>query len=293
MTKSSPPYSSLPACPLCTKKNNSLVLLNTRSGDIVRCHHCGFYYSSYFNPARIILSKNDQATNDEISETYYLSKLAEKILNAQIRLKALEKFKPQKGSLLDVGAYLGILVQEAQKRGWQAQGIEPVKAAAEFAQKKFKLPVSHESLEEFATTEKFDAITLYQVLEHFLDPVSSVKKIYQLLKPEGILVIETPNINNFWFKILKSKWRNFIPEHFQFFDKKTLRSLLIKNNFKVLKITTVGRVVSLAMIGQQLEDNVSKLIGKIFNFMITILFLKNIKIKLNLGDNIIAFAQKI
>lgn len=280
-------------CPLCGHEGFKVILSQTRSGRIVRCQNCGFYYTNSLNKERVIVSKDNSAAYDDVSREYYLTKLKEKIVNANLHLNDIEEYTKIKGRLLDIGAYLGIFIQEAQKRGWQAQGIEPVREAAKFAQEKFSLPVENVSLEEFNSLDgSFDLITMYQVIEHLADPVASIEKVNKLLKPGGLLVIETPNIDNNWFKIFKSKWRNFIPEHFQFFDKRTLKFLLGQHNFDVLEVKTVKRVISLEMIGQQLKYNVSKIIGKIFVLLTSILGLKNLNIKLNLGDNIIAFARK-
>jgi hypothetical protein len=42
----------------------------------------------------------------------------------------------------------------------------------------------------------------------------------------GLVVIETPNIHSVPFRLLKSRWRQFIPEHYFFFDEKTMGKLL-------------------------------------------------------------------
>ena len=68
------------------------------------------------------------------------------------------------------------------------------------------------------------------------------------LKPGGLLVLETPDINTLPFRIMKARWRQFIPEHYFFFDHSTITKLLSETGFKVERIMRIGKHSSVALI---------------------------------------------
>src|SRR5262249_60276142 len=73
------------------------------------------------------------------------------------------------------------------------QGIEISRAACEQAWQR-GLKVFHGTLDEFETDDRFDLVFMSHVIEHVLDPVATVAKIRSLLKPGGVLYLETPNV---------------------------------------------------------------------------------------------------
>jgi len=86
---------------------------------------------------------------------------------------------------------------------------------------------------------------MFHVIEHVPSPSEVVCEVYRILRKEGLFIIETPKIG-IWFKLLKKRWRQFMPGHYWFFDSITIRKLLAsKFNFRILKIGSVGKSVSL------------------------------------------------
>ena len=64
---------------------------------------------------------------------------------------------------------------------------------------------------------------------------NELRKLYQLLKPGGILITGTPNISSIASKIFKGNFRLHGPGHFCLFNPKSLNDLLFSCNFKVFK----------------------------------------------------------
>ena len=81
----------------------------------------------------------------------------------------LKRFAPA-GELLDVGAAAGFILQGLSDAGWRGAGLEPNDRMAAFAREQSGLTVHTGSLESFTTTRKFDAVSLIQVVAHFVDP---------------------------------------------------------------------------------------------------------------------------
>ena len=96
-------------------------------------------------------------------------------------------------------------------------------------------------------------IATFHVIEHVDSPRSFVRAAAERLKPGGLLVIETPNIDSLPYKILKARWRQFIPEHYFFFDPKTMSRLLLDNGLKMEKTIRIGKHASVDLILNRLS----------------------------------------
>ncbi len=95
------------------------------------------------------------------------------------------------GSILDFGCGPGLMLQALQSK-YDVTGIEPEDIARATAKK-----LGHNVFESFDTAKssniKVDLVTMFHVVEHFYEPALEIKRILELLRPGGILVIETPN----------------------------------------------------------------------------------------------------
>ena len=87
-------------------------------------------------------------------------------------------------SLLDVGAAAGFFVEQARLMGWQAEGVEPSEWAAKYAQTELKQPVLHATLESARFPDAtFDAVTLWEVIEHLPDPRAFLQEAARVVRP--------------------------------------------------------------------------------------------------------------
>jgi SAM-dependent methyltransferase len=97
------------------------------------------------------------------------------------------------------------------------------------------------------TPGSFDVAVLYHVIEHLLSPHTALNELHELIRPDGLLVLETPNIETIWFSLLKERWRQLIPDHRYFFTPSTLTALCERNRFEVCELRTVGKSMSLRL----------------------------------------------
>ena len=79
-------------------------------------------------------------------------------------------------------------------------------------------------------------MSLNKVLEHIADPENIIKKVKKLLKPNGIFYVEVPD--QIASKFGKNR-EEFMIEHLHIFSKKSLQNLLIRNNFKLIKMKQI------------------------------------------------------
>ena len=148
------------------------------------------------------------------------------------KLKIIEQFQPNKGSLLDIGAGTGHFLDLAQKNNWKVTGIEPNDGAKKIATEKGITFIENiQSLER----NSFDVITMWHVLEHVYDLDEQIKQLKRVLKEDGTLIIAVPNFRSFDAKYYKSFWAAFdVPRHLWHFSKKSIKKLFQDKNMEVV-----------------------------------------------------------
>lgn len=108
-------------------------------------------------------------------------------------LSALLKYKQPPASVLEIGCSHGSFVGLMQLAGYQAQGVEMSPWVVDFGKRTFGVPISVGPVENLDIPKgSLDAIALMDVLEHLPDPVATMAHCLELLKPNGILLIQTP-----------------------------------------------------------------------------------------------------
>ena len=160
----------------------------------VRCKNCGMVY---VNP-RIKEAITHDLYNEKPYIEFYKIKLIPSVdyrrnVLAFNKYKQIAKYFNRPKKVLDIGCGLGELLSIFQENNWDCTGIEFNEFAANYARKSFHLNIINKSIYEFASSDKYDVIMLWGVLEHLYDPVKILNKIHELLKNDGILVLEVPS----------------------------------------------------------------------------------------------------
>jgi 2-polyprenyl-3-methyl-5-hydroxy-6-metoxy-1,4-benzoquinol methylase len=165
--------------------------------------------------------------------------------------------KPQPGQrLLDIGCGNGDFLLKARDAGWDVVGVDPdPKAVA--AAKQRGLEVGVGSVELFAGQAAcFDAITLSHVLEHLHELVPFIQAVHRLLKPGGVVFVDTPNIESRGARRWGRNWRGLeTPRHLLLFSRAGLLGLLKAAGFENIETkrrTAVRRSMYLASLRMQL-----------------------------------------
>ncbi|MFA5088833.1 MAG: class I SAM-dependent methyltransferase [Candidatus Omnitrophota bacterium] len=174
-----------------------------------------------------------------------------------IRNMYLEHVKP--GRLLEIGCGNGKRLKRMQRLGWEVTGqeIDPISAAVARASGKCDVFVGE--LENLAFPENyFDAIITNHVLEHAYDPLVLMRECYRILKPQGRLVIVTPNSESLGHRYFKKDWLGVDPpRHLHIFKTNNLSDLGIKGGFKVVKSwTTIANVPLISWLSFQIKANI-------------------------------------
>ena len=137
------------------------------------------------------------------------------------------------GRLLDVGFGSGAFLKIASEMGWHAEGIDFDPKAVEVARAR-GLNVSCASADELAAQEhQYDVITISHVIEHVHAPMALLQNLYRLLKPGGLLWLDTPNLSSYGARRFGSDWRDLDPpRHLVLFTPQSLISALSTIGFQ-------------------------------------------------------------
>jgi len=161
------------------------------------------------------------------------------------RVAIIDRFlRPQGGErlrLLDVGCATGFFVLAAQDAGWIASGVEANPFQADFARKS-GLDVRNETIEETTFPEgSFDAVTLFEIIEHVKQPMAILRKAHRLLKPGGMVFLYTPNFDCA-SRLIMGVEAHFIwaSNHLTYFTIPTLAGALQTAGFQVAHAETQG-----------------------------------------------------
>jgi 2-polyprenyl-3-methyl-5-hydroxy-6-metoxy-1,4-benzoquinol methylase len=148
--------------------------------------------------------------------------------------KALSKYtKP--GKLLDVGSAAGFILKGFSDAGWQCCGLEPNNTMAEYGRKELGLNIITGGLETFATNEKFDVVSIIQVIGHFINLDHAIENIGKLLKPNGLVLIESWDRSSLMARMMGKNWHEYSPPSvINWFNDKTLTQLLVYYGFELL-----------------------------------------------------------
>ncbi len=219
-------------CNVC-HSDNTEVKFHKNGFDIIRCNECAHEFTDFAPTANEVAQiysddyffKGGNGYADYTLEKTMLIKRGEYYAN---------KMKPfmAHGKLLDVGAAAGFILKGFENAGWNGIGIEPNNGMVEYAKTEVGVEVKKGTIETVELETKFDLVVMIQVIAHLYDVTSSMKRINNLLKPGGYVLIETWNKDSVSAKIFGKNWQEYSPPGtLNYFSKKTLTRLMDQNNF--------------------------------------------------------------
>jgi len=253
---------------------------------IVQCTNCGLVYT------------NPRLEGSQILDSYvavedplYLREREGRVLTFERHLRPLEKLKPPPGRLLDVGAYTGVFVEIAGRHGWEAWGIEPSHWAVGEARKRGLPHMVEGTLDSVGLpTASFDVVTMWDVIEHVTDPFLEIQHAQRLLKPGGLLVVHTMDIDSLFARVMGARWPWLMEMHIYFFSHRTLKAMLEKAGFTVIRAAPQGRYLRLGYFATRVGGLLGQPVGRAFGRLFKLLRLSQAPIPINLGDLFTAYA---
>lgn len=282
------PGLSAPCCDLCGAVSPDFLLRSSRlDGPLFECRECGLRYVTGIveGPAWSAASEADRTriVRDTIERFPNLHRDEEErlnMLNAGWRLDLIRRYRDS-GRLLEVGCGRGDFLKVARS-SFDVWGVEPDPALAGVSSR--EAPVFTGLVEESPWAD-FDVAVSFHVLEHVESPSLFLKSLAERLKPGGILVLETPDIDSWPYRVFRSRWRQFIPGHRYFFDPATLTRLLSKCGFSLTSLSSVGKYASPALVLTRL--------GRRFPFLLPFaVHMPSFAVPVNPGDIMLSVAVR-
>jgi SAM-dependent methyltransferase len=145
----------------------------------------------------------------------------------------------QNYKLLDIGCSYGFFLELFNhKPNFEKFGVELNKKAAARAKKiadhLYDIPI-----EKFDVEDKFHFITMFELIEHVIDPKGLLIQVKQMLEKEGYILVSTPDAGSFFFRLLGKKWPSIHPAaHNFYFNSSNFQLLAEKCGLEVVSITS-------------------------------------------------------
>jgi 2-polyprenyl-3-methyl-5-hydroxy-6-metoxy-1,4-benzoquinol methylase len=236
------------SCPIC-KSSEYIEEFSFQSVPIVKCQECHLRYTT--------LVPND------LSDVYESESLYASLLKTDNAADAYREYKKNRFarervdiisevcgplenlSILDVGAGTGFFLEAAAEAKAKCTGLELSKEVCEFVESKYGVSMINSSLTELDEGEKFDVITMFDLIEHVYEPLELMKKAKKHLNENGIIFIYTPNFDSFNIKVLKENSNLVMPGiHLTYFNSESIKKLSLEIGMDCLYYQTAGMDVA-------------------------------------------------
>jgi len=252
----------------------------------LKCGSCSLIYTTdipnfkeikkLYNKTAYISKQNSLSA----SKTYF------EYLKKNLKIK-------NKDNALEIGTGNGVFLSFLKKiRFKNVLGIEPSKNAILHSSNYLKKNIVYGMFEETKIKKnKYNLICCFMTMEHVYHPNKVLLKSYNSLKKKGFIALVTHDAGNILHKILKKKSPIIDIEHLQLFNKKSIKSALVRNGFKNIKIINIKNSyhlsywITLLPISPKFKKLILSIIKKYF-------LIFDIKISINVG-NIMTIAEKL
>jgi 2-polyprenyl-3-methyl-5-hydroxy-6-metoxy-1,4-benzoquinol methylase len=296
------------ACDLCGSDRYKVRFASTLQGDkggdvsafrctnsgygqhhtIVECLACGLVYANPRYDSGEMLARYEA-----VEDPLYVEEREGRVLTFERHLSPLEAIMPPGNHrrLLDVGCHIGVFVEIAARHGWDAWGVEPSHWAVTQARKEGLQVVEGTMATADFVEASFDVITMWDVIEHLEHPSVEVAQAYHLLKPDGLLVAHTMDLNSLFARLMGDRWPWLMEMHLYYFTRHTLSRLMEQAGFRVLAIKPQGRYLRLGYLATRVGAFYHPL-GRALGWLFDRLHLNERAIPINLGDLVTVYARK-
>jgi 2-polyprenyl-3-methyl-5-hydroxy-6-metoxy-1,4-benzoquinol methylase len=236
-------------CPACG--GDLAASFVVRGFQIVRCRSCATLVVTSAGEASALYTGSSYYVNSAFGErddafNGYRDYLADRAHSEEKFSSVLARIEQLigTGTLVDVGAGPGFLVEVAGRRGWAASGVDVNEWAVDYARTIVGVDVRRATLAGLQLPEdSVDAITMLDLLEHVRDPAALIHEAARVLRPGGVLCVVTPDAGSAVARALRARWPEVarVPEHLVLFSGGGLATLLRSQGLAPVASGTVGK----------------------------------------------------
>ncbi len=200
---------ALRRCKLCGEET-AKASLKLKDRQLYRCGRCDFHFLDQLDDIATI--EADSKGLDQQAWNYIEARVGESDLLLPHRLALVKEFISLPGAqCLDLGAGVGQFMLQLQKEPVACYGIEPSGVRREYARQKYRLNLRQELVDDDywqnSFAEFFDAICLWDVIEHVNFPRETLAATCRLLKPGGYLFLDTPSRETISYRLSEKLYR--------------------------------------------------------------------------------------
>lgn len=232
-------------CPLCDSTSTNAFY--SKGFPINDCTACGHRFTAINADEAFINSVYglDYFTGGGAGYVSYLDEEQRLIGRGREYGRLLRKYLADGISLLDVGAAAGFLLKGMIDTGWTGVGLEPNREISSIGTDRFGLHIVGGTLEQCEFDYQFDAISMVQVIGHLYSPRVAFKQVHKLLRPKGVLLIESWDRNSATARVFGRHWHEYSPPSvLQFFSRDGLGQFLGTLGFSMVDFGSPKRSIS-------------------------------------------------
>jgi 2-polyprenyl-3-methyl-5-hydroxy-6-metoxy-1,4-benzoquinol methylase len=243
--------------------------------------------------------ENENLTKADPSRVYgYVDYISERINKQKgyqgicAELKRLLLSDRRRPRLLDYGCGLGFFLDAAFEYGFDVEGIEFNQYALQYIRNRYRYTVY--GADEFHPPEKYDVITMFDVIEHLREPFAMLDTAHGLLADDGILLVSTMDSTSVTSRLMGKRLEDFrrITEHLFFFDRANLSSILGMHGFDVLKVSSIGHSFELRLLASRMRATLPIVGAPMQWFLRAFPFMNGWSIYLDPRTKFIVYARK-
>lgn len=237
-------------CFLCGKQG--VAYAPVENHEYLKCPGCGLVYVDSIEPPEKLYGSYDggilKSLRRKIFMPFRTFKGARHFNQSMERARRIfnvvgSNNQGSNGVFLDIGCNKGFLLAAAIEKGWNVYGIELVPELTIPFKKQFPqyagqiFSKGFREVQEQLKDGMFDAISAIDVIEHFENPRKDMEKIARLLKPGGLLLVQTPDTQNPLALEKKEHWGALKPrEHLHLFSRHNLERFSKELGFREMKV---------------------------------------------------------
>ncbi|MFH1045788.1 MAG: class I SAM-dependent methyltransferase [Candidatus Omnitrophota bacterium] len=286
------------SCNACNS-NNSRLIFKKNGQVLLKCAACGLVFREVM-PTESQLSAlyTEALFKDEARLHYYIEDQLTNALNARANSLLVRQHKKE-GRILDVGSAFGSFLETMERQGWDVWGNELSRFAAEYTQGRVLGRVTQgDFLAADLPRDYFDAVTMWDFIEHVPNPFANLAKANELLKKGGLLFISTGDIGSMLARILGEHWKLLKPDqHLFYFGYPSIQRLLERAGFSVVAKMHRGRYFNFEYLlrssEQEYKNKAVRIICRVLLRVKKRLRLLPPRIYINLGDIMTVVAMKL
>ncbi|MFQ5713598.1 MAG: class I SAM-dependent methyltransferase [Candidatus Scalinduaceae bacterium] len=264
-------WRNVSSCPVCKTREREPEL--TSFGiSIVRCNSCKVRYAT-----KVPLNPSDfydgEVYLDHARDSYMKNVEFRKKRFGTERLEIISRHLPDSRHtpkrLLDVGCGTGWFIEIVQESGYEVQGIELGKELRDWTRKRLNVVIWDCTLSEIPETETYDAITMFDLIEHVADPVKLLRDARERLNPEGIILVFTPNYDSLGITLMKENSSQIAPvDHLVYFTPPSISKAAELAKLKIIFLETKGMdIADIAASEEESNSSICQYLKNNFNVL--------------------------